>query len=504
MAAAFYRIAESNPFPAIMGRVCPAPCQFACNRNQSDETISINAVEHAIGNYALENGLQFHKPKTSTGKRVAIIGGGPAGLSCAYHLARKGHHAVIFEKEWDIGGQMRLSIAEYRINRKVLDAEIQRILDLGVEVRTGVDVGKDVTLEELRNEYDSLFIGIGAQNGRMVPIPGRDAKGVMTAMQFLVGFHRGEDIEVGKKVVVIGDGDVSSDSVRMALRLGCKDVNWLSGVNREDMKVAPEEYEAAIAEGGKITMAAGTLEVLKNDKNKVTGLRVAKMQEKEKGESGWDSPVPFLRYKIVPGTEYVIECDTVISAIGQYPDWTGLEEINKEKSFLDMDKNGQVKGMPGVFCGGDVHCLLLLTHVIGHGKTAADSIDRYVNGKEFAKVLRPDIISFDQLKSDFFPQVPRNKQELIYQDDVSDNWEEILKPLTQEEVDKEAVRCMSCGLCFECDQCMIYCPQEAITRYRQNPVGHVMFTIYTKCVGCHICSEVCPTGFIDMGMGEDL
>jgi Pyruvate/2-oxoacid:ferredoxin oxidoreductase delta subunit len=228
------------------------------------------------------------------------------------------------------------------------------------------------------------------------------------------------------------------------------------------------------------------------------------MRKKEKGEEGHNSPVPFLRYKAVPGSEYEIECDMVISAIGQYPDWAGLEEVNRDQAFLKQDKNGMVQGLPGVFAGGDVFCLLLLTHAIGFGRTAAASIDRYVRGLEPAKILKPDIISIDHIKKDYFPRKPNQKREHVYRPDVSGNWEEILKPLTQERVDEEASRCMSCGLCFECDQCLIYCPQEAITRYKKNPVGHVMFTIYTRCVGCHICSEVCPTGFIDMGMGEDL
>ncbi|MBF0340968.1 MAG: FAD-dependent oxidoreductase, partial [Magnetococcales bacterium] len=188
--AAFRRLAQTNPFPAVMGRVCPAPCQGSCNRQQRDETIHINAVEQAIGEYAIEKKLAFPKPRNRTGKRVAVVGSGPGGFSCAYQMARRGHDVVMFEASDKPGGMMRYGIMGYRIDRGVLEAECQRILDLGVELRCGVRVGVDVTLDQLRQEFDAVFVAVGAQQGRGLPIPGAQGPNVTNAIDFLRRFEQ--------------------------------------------------------------------------------------------------------------------------------------------------------------------------------------------------------------------------------------------------------------------------------------------------------------------------
>ncbi|HEO64987.1 MAG TPA: FAD-dependent oxidoreductase, partial [Spirochaetes bacterium] len=242
--AAFNRITEKNPFPAVMGRVCPAPCEGACNRQYLDETVGINAVEHAIGDYAIKQGLKFDKPQLSTGKHIAVVGSGPAGLSCAYHLTLKGHKVTLYEAFEKLGGMMRYGILEYRVPLEVLDAEIQRIVDLGIEVKTNVKIGRDISLEQLRKDHDAVFMGIGAQKGRDLPVPGGDnTPGVTNAIDFLQEYvAKGSSMPVGKKVIVIGDGDVAMDALRLALRRGCQDVTLVSGVSREDMKCSPSEF----------------------------------------------------------------------------------------------------------------------------------------------------------------------------------------------------------------------------------------------------------------------
>lgn len=504
MADAWRLIAEVNPFPAVMGRVCPAPCQDTCNRQYVDETIGINAVEHAIGEYAIQKGLAFEKPAVSTGKRIAVVGSGPAGLSCAYQLARKGHHVTVFEAFEKLGGMMRYGIANYRVSREALDAEIQRILDLGIEVRPCTKVGVDISMENLRRQYDAVFLGLGAQKGRDLPVPGIDAPNVLNALDFLVAFNKGEEVSVGRKVVAIGDGDVAMDVVRLALRLGAKEVILLSGVGREDMKASPNEFIDAVAEGTQVELQVGTVEILKDAKGRATGLKCVRMEKKAKGEEGWNSPIPFLRYKPVAGTEFEVKADTIVAAIGQATDMTGMEGIGNGKPWAQVDHHYQVKGMPGVFSGGDVLSLTLLTTAIGHGRKAAEAIDAYVRGEGLPKPVREDVIPFKKLAFTYFLPTPQKKREHRHPEKAVGDFNEILESLDHETTKQESKRCMSCGLCFECDQCMIYCPQEAIKKFPKNPMGDVMFTIYTRCVGCHICAEVCPTGYIDMAMGEDL
>ncbi len=503
--AAFNRITEKNPFPAVMGRVCPAPCEGACNRQYLDETVGINAVEHAIGDYAIKEGLKFDKPQLSTGKHIAVVGSGPAGLSCAYHLILKGHKVTLYEAFEKLGGMMRYGILEYRVPLEVLDAEIQRIVDLGIEVKTNMKIGRDISLDQIRKDHDAVFMGIGAQKGRSLPVSGGDnTPGVTNAIDFLQQYvSKGSSMPVGKKVIVIGDGDVAMDALRLALRVGCKDVTLVSGVSREDMKCSPSEFHEAQSEGSKFQYSLGS-QGIETKNGKATGLKVVQMQPKEKGEEGWNSPIPFLRYKPVPGTESVIEADMIISSIGQVLDLEGLESLKNGGPWLKVNKVYQIPDMPDVFSGGDALSLTLLTTAIGHGCQAAEKMDAFVKGLPIHEAGRQDVIPFEDLASYYFPHVPQLKRSHRKIDKVVGDYKEILQNLDQETTQKESERCMSCGLCFECNECMLYCPQEAIVKFKKNPIGEVMYTIYDKCVGCHICAEVCPSGYIHMGMGEDL
>ncbi|MBF0368756.1 MAG: NAD(P)-binding protein [Magnetococcales bacterium] len=497
--AAFRRLTLTNPFPAVMGRVCPAPCQDACNRQYRDQTIGINAVEQVIGEYALEKNLGFEKPLQTTGHKVAVVGSGPGGLSCAYQLALKGHEVTLFEANDKLGGMMRYGIMGYRVKREVLDAEIQRILDLGVKVRTGVRIGRDITLEQLRQEYGAVFLGVGAQTGRNLPIPGADGPSATNAIDFLKTFEvEGESMTIGKHVVVIGDGDVAMDVARLALRLGSK-ATLLSGVSREEMNCSDFEFDEAKAEGVEMRYQTGSVEVLREG-DSITGLKCIQMRRKEKGEKDWNHPIPFFRYAPDAGSEFNLDVDMVVASIGQTTDMSGLEETTNDSPWLHVDQNYQIRGMAGVFGGGDAVKITLLTTAVGHGRKAAEGIDLYLQGKPLPRPTRPDVIKYEKLKSDFFPMLPQMKRRVKHPEIVKGNWDETLQALSKELAQAESRRCMSCGLCFECNQCMLFCPQHAIVAFKGNPEGEVMFTHYDKCVGCHICSEICPTGYIDMGM----
>ena len=502
--AAWYRIVDTNPFPAIMGRICPHPCESTCNRQHREESIGINAVEQAIGEHGIEAGLKLPQAGPDTGMRVAVIGAGPAGLSVAYQLRRKGHGVTIYDFNEKPGGMMLYGIMGYRVDRKVLDAEVGKIIDLGVETKMGIRVGTDISLEQLEKDYDAVFIGVGAQIGRSLPIEGFSKRPETTnAIDFLRNYElQGDDFKIGKKVVVIGDGNVAMDVARLARRMGSEST-IISAVPREEMNCYPDEFDDAIEEGAKIEYLVGTLEVLES-KNGVQGVKCAKMVKKEKGEEGWDAKIPFMRYKAT-GDVFEIESDMIVASIGQTTDMNGFENtINENDSLLKLDKYFRVKGKENVFGGGDALKIDLITTAVGHGRKAADSIDAFLQGKNMPEAPYREVINVKKQDLNYFFHSNQTKRRHHVAENIVGNHNEVLEALTKEQAIEESKRCMSCGLCFDCKQCSSFCPQEAISRYKDNPIGEVMYTHYTKCVGCHLCALVCPTGYIQMGMGEGL
>ena len=501
--AAWETLVDANPFPAVMVRICPHPCQGGCNRQYHDESVGINAVEQAIGNYGIEANLQLPGPGSDTGKRVAVIGGGPAGLSAAYQLRRKGHAVTLYDANEKLGGMVLYGIMGYRVDRTILEAEIQRIINLGVEIKMGVRVGTDITLEELEKEYDAVFVGMGAQVGRGLPIPGfADTPGATNAIDFLKQYEiEGDSVSVGKKVVVIGDGNVAMDVARLALRLGSEAI-LISGVPREEMACFPEEFDDAFREGTTMHYLTGTREVLK-DENGIRGLVCTKMVRKEKGEEGWNSPIPFLRYKNTDET-FEIACDMVVAAIGQTTDMQGFESITNAGQWLKVDRYFRLPGKEKVFGGGDAIKVDLITTAVGHGRKAANSIDAFLKGEALPEQGYRDVTKVQRQDVLYFFHSEQAKRETRKPENVVGNHDELLVPLTAEQIRTESERCMSCGLCFDCKQCVSFCPQEAVTRFKENPPGEVVYTNYSKCVGCHICSLVCPSGYIQMGIGDGL
>jgi len=568
---AWRRLTEANPFPSIMGRVCPAPCETGCNRNEVEDHVGINSVEHYLGEWAIQHGLKYKAPEKRTGKKVAVIGGGPAGLSCAYQLALKGHEVTIFDEREYLGGMMRYGIPGFRTPREVLDAEIQRILDLGVNVRLKCRVGTDVTIEQLRKDFDALFLGMGAQAGRALPIKDAAAPNVVTATAFLRAFNDGRLKYVGKRVVVVGGGDTSIDVATVARRLGhiehakptdleaaiaghmAHDVAQVSAKQGAEvvlttvfpvdrMQANKHEVEQAMAEGIDIRGSLAPVGIVRGPDGRATALRVAECEAKMVGGR--------LEIKVKEGTEHDLPADLIVSAIGQAVDFTGLEEFDNGRGAVGADRNYQVQGKPGVFAGGDVLRPHLLTTAIGHGAIAAEGIDRFLRGEELEKRPKIDVHQFDLLRkylekgvqlpevkeplrgtdktpgaihnfdnrSDryviphtalflgHFTYTARNKRRFITLDRESalGNFEERLGVLSEAEAIAEAKRCMSCGLCFECDNCVVYCPQLAVKKVpkKEATTGRYVFTDYDRCVGCHICADVCPTGYIQMGLGE--
>jgi NADPH-dependent glutamate synthase beta subunit-like oxidoreductase len=567
---AFQRMVEANPFPASMGRVCPAPCEDGCNRNEVDEFVGINGVEQYVGDWAIENKLKLPAPAADTGRKIAVVGGGPAGLAAAYFLRRDGNAVTIFESHEKLGGMMRYGIPGYRTPRAMLDAEIDRIVETGVTVRTGVRVGADVSVEQLEKEFDAIFWAVGAQKGRALPVPGADAPNCMTGVEFLDAFNSGWVFSTAKRIVVVGGGDTSIDVASVARRLGhvttsqAKDLHShdtlgytahdvagtirREGVNAvltslfpiEKMMAAEREREDALREGVEIKGGVMPLEVVKDARGNAVGLKMCQCDMK--------GTAPVAR----PGTEFTIDCDLIISAIGQMGDLSdGLASLDNGKGFIAIEPGYKVKGRDKHFAGGDIVRPHLLTTAIGHGRIASETIARFLSGKEIEKRPKVDVHQFnlleelhqrkldpaayeagqnrgtdaakyaihnyedrgasqiiphDLLFKGHFPWVSRNRRTEKHVDAASviGNFEERIQAFSEEQAKKEGERCMSCGMCFECDNCVIYCPQTAVSRVPKNQraLGRYVQTDYKKCIGCHICADVCPTGYIQMGLGE--
>ncbi len=567
---AFNRMMEANPFPSVMGRVCPAPCEDGCNRNEVDDFVGINGVEQYVGDWAIERGLKAPQPGPDTGKKVAVVGGGPAGLAAAYSLRRKGHAATLFEEHDQLGGMMRYGIPEYRTPRKKLDAEIGRILDLGVEVRLKTKVGRDISIDQLEADFDAIFWAIGAQKGRGLPVPGWGGENCLTGVDFLDDFNRGLLFSTAKRIVVIGGGDTSIDVASVARRIGhisqhakhdeagvevlgytAHDVAGTirrEGVQAvltslfplDQMTAAAREREDALREGIDIRGGVMPVEIVTDETGRATAIKMRQCT------MNGMTPIP------TEGAEFEIPCDIVISAIGQMADLAdGLERLSSGKGAIAIDAVYKVKGMEKHFAGGDAVRPHLLTTAIGHGRVAAETVTHFLDGNSQDKRPKVDVHQFnlleelhqrgldpepydhqqkrgtssapfavhnyedrsaaqiiphDALHKGHFPPAPRNKRQErhVGADAVIGDFGERIIAFTEEQVRAEGERCMSCGLCFECDACLIYCPQKAIDRVpkKERAVGRYVETDYKKCVGCHICQDVCPTGYIQMGLGE--
>lgn len=566
--AAFHRLVEANPFPAVMGRVCPAPCEDACNRNELDDHVGINAVEHAIGDWALLNDVPLPRPARESGRRVAVVGGGPAGLSAAYHLRRRGHAVTVFDEHDALGGMMRYGIPGYRTPRAVIDGEIARILALGVEVRLGQRVGRDVAVERLERDFDAIFWGLGTQAGRTLSIPGADAINCITGVAFLRAFNEGRLKSVSGQVIVIGGGDTSLDVASVARRLGhisqvrpkdrpestvfgqiAHDVaatarregadvilTSLFPVNR--MMAAQREVEAVVREGVDIRGGVMPLAVIKDDQGRVAALRLCRCR------MDGDQPTP------VEGTSFDLPCQLLVIAIGQKGDLGDLAELDSGTGLIAADRHQAVPGRPGHFVGGDIVRPGLLTAAIGQGRIAAESIDDHLAGRPLERRAKVDAVRYDlagrltragltpgpidrpirgtaadaraihnfedrsaqevipheKLFLGHFAPTPRHRRSEydLSGDAVLGNFEERVAAPSETAVIAEAQRCLSCGLCIECDNCAIYCPQQAVSRVpkAERVPGRYVQTDYARCIGCHICYDVCPTGYIQMGLGE--
>ncbi len=458
---AWRKLVEDNPFPAIMGRVCYHPCETSCNRGQLDESVGINSVERFLGDEAIKQGWGFEAPAERTGKRVLVVGAGPSGLSAAYHLTRLGHQVTIHEAGPMVGGMMRFGIPTYRLPRDVLEAEAQRILDMGVELELNTKV---TNIEESMKEggFDAAFLAVGAHIGKRAYVPAGEAARILDAVSVLESMEGEEKPMLGRRVVVYGGGNTAMDVARTAKRLGATDavveeegvmVRWLETIKQVD--------------GGRVTV-----------------------EKMELDETGFPQPT---------GELDELEADSVILALGQEADLSlleGVEGIEVEDGVVQVGPN-MMTGHPGVFAGGDmVPAERTVTVGIGHGKNAARHIDGWLRRRPYQPPPQAEIATFDKLNTWYYADAPRTEQPKLEIERRRGTFDEVVIGLDESNALYEARRCMSCGNCFSCDNCYGVCPDNAVIKL--GDPGELYEIDLDFCKGCGICVAECPCGAIEM------
>ena len=498
----YLTILEDNPMPAVTGRVCYHPCETACNRAAHDEPIGIRGVERFLGDFGLKLADNPVKPALPplNGKTVAIVGSGPGGLGCAYHLRRKGYASVIFEALDQPGGMLRAGIPAWHLPGEILDAEIAKLLDLGgIEIRCGVRVGDDpdgVTLGYLRTTYDAVFLALGQDVGRRLDAEGAQARGVIGAMEFLRETGLGRPVTVGASVLVIGGGNTASDAARSAIRLGGAGGNQASATivsleAEDELLIQPEDLAQARDEGVLFRPRTALVSVLTGEDGNVRGavLAAARLARDENGA---------VRPQITAGTEFEVPCDTILVAIGQVQVLDWLPAHYTGHGLVKADEFGRVPDEDAaVFAGGDVmRGPSMVVDALGDGKRAARDIDRVLS----AEPLRPEdpveVMPYEKLNTAYFRHAPRTEAPLApAAERRASQVTEVTLAYSREQAVAEADRCMSCGVCNGCDNCYIVCPDVSVMRdTRQN--GH--YSIRTHyCKGCLVCVQECPTGALE-------
>ncbi|MFZ5634044.1 MAG: NAD(P)-binding protein [Bacillota bacterium] len=485
---AWLTLVAENPFPAVTGRVCRHPCEDSCNRGEYDGAVAINALEQYIGDLALEEGWPLPEPAARRDIKVAVIGGGPAGLSCAYQLRLRGYGVTVFEAQPEPGGVMRYGIPGYRLPKEIVDREIQRLLATDIEVRTGAAVrGED--LAALERDFAALCLATGAPRAKTLPqFGGLDGR-VLNGLEFLLNVNRNNIPPLGRQVAVIGGGSVAMDVARTARRLG-RQVKVLALEDRSSLPAQPREVQEALEEGVVIRDGVMVREAAADGDG--INLACARVVLDPAAPPGALRPI------VLPGTDFQIPADTVILAVGQDPDLGGFpDSLGVQNQVLEVDA-GQATGRAGVFACGDVAASRrYMAEAIGSGKRAALGIEAFLEGRRAdggAGMSAPDSVSFKEINTFYFPIVPRTERKTAAPDLRLQDFREVRLALPGEEARIQVERCFSCGHCLKCDNCYYFCPDLAVIKDPSPENGYHVQDQY--CKGCGLCVEECPRGAI--------
>jgi len=478
--AAWRHLTRDNPFPAIMGRVCYHTCESVCNRAKIDAPVGINSVERFLGDEALKQRWRFEWPANETGRHVLVVGAGPSGMSAAYHLRRLGHAVTVIEAGPVLGGMMRFGIPKYRLPRDVLDAEMQRIVDMGVTVRLGAKVS-DIVQAMKDGGFDAAFLAVGAHIAKRAYIPAKDSARILDAVAVLRSMEGEAPPQLGRRVVVYGGGNTAIDVARTAKRLGATEAVIVYRRTREKMPAHDFEVEEALEEGVMVKW----LSTIKQAEG--GALTIEKMTLDAKG-----NPQP-------TGELETLEADSVVLALGQDVDLSLLDHVPRlrvEDGVVQVDPHTMMTSYPGLFAGGDmVPAERNVTVAIGHGKKAARHIDAWLRGVELAPAAKHAPATFERLNPWYYSDAPKTVRPQLDLARRTSSFDEVQGGLTEDNALFEARRCLSCGNCFECDNCYGVCPDNAVVKL--GPGNRFAFN-YDYCKGCGVCVAECPCGAIEM------
>ncbi|HST34540.1 MAG TPA: NAD(P)-binding protein [Solirubrobacteraceae bacterium] len=477
--AAWRELVKDNPLPAVMGRVCYHPCESACNRAQLDETVGIHGVERFLGDEAIRRGWQLSLDAPPSGKRVLVVGAGPSGLSAAYHLTRRGHRVTIRDAGPVPGGMMRFGIPRYRLPRETLDAEIQRILDLGVTLECDAKVTNILTAMH-DGGFDAAFLAVGAHIGRRAYIPAGEAAHMLDAVTLLRSMEGEQRPLLGRRVVVYGGGNTAMDAARTAKRLGASEAVVVYRRTRDRMPAHDVELEEALEEG---VMMKWLSTIKRAEQGKLV------LEKMELDSSGFPQPT---------GELEELEADSLVLALGQEADLSlldGVPGLVVEDGVVQVDER-MMTGHEGIFAGGDmVPAERTVTVGVGHGKLAARNVDAWLRGEAYRHPESGDPIAFEELNTWYYADAPKTVAPRLDAVRRQSSFAEVAQGLDAEDALFEARRCMSCGNCFGCDNCFGVCPDNAVLKVEQGD-GYAFDLDY--CKGCGICVQECPCGAIEM------
>jgi 2-oxoacid:acceptor oxidoreductase delta subunit (pyruvate/2-ketoisovalerate family) len=509
-------IREENPFPGICGRVCFHPCEQKCNRGSFDEPVAIHALERFVADFASHLPSQkvhlLKKERNSRKKRekIAIIGAGPSGMSCAYHLARLHYDVTVFESLPFAGGVLRTGIPSYRLPREVLDRELSAIEALGVKVKTGLPIGVERSMEDLKG-YGAIFIATGANKSRQLHLPGERSRNVSRGLEFLKAINLGEEVEIGRRVAIIGGGNTAIDVARSLIRLG-KAPLILYRRSREEMPAFEEEVAEALEEGIEFRFLVNPIRI--RDEKGIKRLECLRMKLAEKDETGRRRPVP------VADSQFFLETEQVIFAAGEEVDVSFLHRGIKKREGIVLTHTGGRTSADGIFAGGDFASReRTVAHAIGSGKRAAIAMDCYLKKEDPERVIQSllvgygpsisifpyfhpgersrssHVVTFDDLNLDYFEKAKRVEEAKYLLPERTKGFFEVTSSLTERTASEEAGRCFNCGTCNECETCYTFCPDASILKGIKS-LSHQVD--YDFCKGCGICFVECPRKAISL------
>jgi NADPH-dependent glutamate synthase beta subunit-like oxidoreductase/ferredoxin len=482
-------VVSANPFPASLGRICPHPCESGCNRKDKDGAVAINALERFLGDWALRKGLVL--PVLDPGplpESIGVIGAGPAGLSFAYQMTRRGYRVTVYEQQDRPGGMLYYGIPQYRLPEDVLLAEIRRLEDLRIDIRLGTVVGRDVGVAELRERHAALFFGVGAGRGLRLGVPGEDGAGVLTGIEYLGATNRGETPAMGRRVVVVGGGNTAMDAARTARRSGAQ-VTVLYRRGAEEMPAIKSEIDAAVAEGVVLELLAAPVAIAR-ERGAVRTLVARRMRLAGADATGRRAVVP------VAGSEFELVADTVIAAVSQEADWTPLAEIDAEHRFRHAQLSEEAEA--GLLAGGDALGPGIAALAIAQGRQAAEALHARLRGLAGPPPGSPPpprpgpAVRSDNYAARARAALPtQSVEERLAQPDA-----EVDATIGEDAFLAEVERCFSCGLCFGCEQCFTFCNAGGFVRLEEPRPGAYFALALDACEACRKCIEVCPCGYL--------